>query len=273
LQLLLSFAVGSLLGDVFLHLLPEAWNQLHQAGSLEAPHLVMGLWVLAGIFSFIALEKLFQRASEGEQDDVPKLQSNGTVIKDGTHNDGDGVRKRKSPAAAPQQNGHANGSIAHVSTSKNTGSSNKHIAGYLNLLANGIDNYTHGLAVGASFLISTKVGTLTTLAILLHEVPHEISDFAILLKSGFNRWEAAKAQLATAGVGLLGAMSALSARSSTTVDQTAWILLFTAGGFINIALVAVLPDLMKEQNPRESIKQLCCMLLGTTLMAGMTCIS
>ena len=58
------------------------------------------------------------------------------------------------------------------------------VTGYLNLLANGIDNFTHGLAVAGSFLVSTRVGLLTTAAILLHEIPHEVADFAILLRAG-----------------------------------------------------------------------------------------
>lgn len=60
------------------------------------------------------------------------------------------------------------------------------MTGYLNLLANGIDNFTHGLAVAGSFLVSTRVGLLTTAAILLHEIPHEVADFAILLRAGIN---------------------------------------------------------------------------------------
>ena len=63
----------------------------------------------------------------------------------------------------------------------------KPVVGYLNLLANGIDNFVHGLAVAASFLTSFKLGILTAIAILVHEIPHEIGDFAILLKNGFSR--------------------------------------------------------------------------------------
>ena len=64
----------------------------------------------------------------------------------------------------------------------------KPVVGYLNLLANGIDNFVHGLAVAASFLTSFKLGILTAIAILVHEIPHEIGDFAILLKNGFSRY-------------------------------------------------------------------------------------
>ena len=68
------------------------------------------------------------------------------------------------------------------------GKTTKPIVGYLNLLANGIDNFVHGLAVSASFLTSFKLGMLTAIAILIHEIPHEIGDFAILLRSGFSRY-------------------------------------------------------------------------------------
>lgn len=80
-------------------------------------------------------------------------------------------------------------------------------------MANGFDNFTHGLAVAGSFVISFRIGILTTIAILLHEIPHEIADFAILLRAGFNPWNAAKAQLYTATIGLLGAIFTLSVDS------------------------------------------------------------
>lgn len=77
-------------------------------------------------------------------------------------------------------------------------------------MANCIDNFTHGLAVGGSFLLSMRVGALTTFAILIHEVPHEVGDFAILLRAGFSRWDAAKAQLFTASSGLIGSLAAIA---------------------------------------------------------------
>ena len=66
--------------------------------------------------------------------------------------------------------------------------SSKKIVGYLNLLANCIDNFIHGLAVASSFLHCFKLGLTTVFAILIHEIPHEVGDFAILLNSGFSRY-------------------------------------------------------------------------------------
>lgn len=86
----------------------------------------------------------------------------------------------------------------------------KAFPGYLNLLMNFLDNFTHGLSVGGSFLISFRVGVLSMFTILVHEIPHEVGDFAILLRSGFSRWDAARAQLITACGGIVGALAAVS---------------------------------------------------------------
>ena len=49
-----------------------------------------------------------------------------------------------------------------------------------------------------SFLASFKMGLITTFAILVHEIPHEIGDFAILIQSGVPRGKAIALQLLTA---------------------------------------------------------------------------
>lgn len=61
------------------------------------------------------------------------------------------------------------------------------VAGYLNLAADFAHNFTDGLALGASFLAGSTVGAITTLTVLLHEVPHEVGDFAILVQSGCSK--------------------------------------------------------------------------------------
>ncbi|CAG9118977.1 unnamed protein product [Plutella xylostella] len=119
---------------------------------------------------------------------------------------------------------------------------------------------------------STRVDHTAPFAILVHEIPHEVGDFAILLKSGFSRWEAAKAQFATASAGLIGAMTAVifSGARNAIEAKTSWIVPFTAGGFLHIALVTVLPDLLREQDKRQSLKHLAALLAGIAVMAVMT---
>lgn len=58
------------------------------------------------------------------------------------------------------------------------------VAGYLNLAADFAHNFTDGLAIGASFMMGQSLGIITTITIFLHEIPHEIGDFAILVQSG-----------------------------------------------------------------------------------------
>lgn len=108
----------------------------------------------------------------------------------------------------------------------------------------------------------------------MHEIPHEVGDFAILLRSGFSRWDAAKAQMLTAGAGLIGALVAIGGTNVTSAMEarTSWIMPFTAGGFLHISLVTVLPDLLKEDDSKESIKQLIALIAGIAVMAVMTII-
>lgn len=58
------------------------------------------------------------------------------------------------------------------------------VAGWLNVVADFTHNFTDGLAIGAAYLAGQNIGLVTTVTVLLHEVPHEIGDYAILIKEG-----------------------------------------------------------------------------------------
>ncbi|XP_045506569.1 zinc transporter ZIP13 homolog [Colias croceus] len=312
LRILLSFAVGGLLGDVFLHLLPEAW-QNDLANTKEGEHVSMkcGLWCLFGMLVFIIVEKLFATVEEEEEEpkqngsirhieieEIEKLLEAEKIRGGGCGGNGKVTAKElydtcvfnnntKGEGACCSAIASSNGAVrckgsrwmgrcllreAREKVQSSEKSDKKHVAGYLNLMANSIDNFTHGLAVGGSFLVGFRVGLLTTFAILVHEIPHEVGDFAILLKSGFSRWEAAKAQMATASAGLVGAMTAVifSGARNAIEARTSWITPFTAGGFLHIALVTVLPDLLREENRIESLKHLAALIAGIVAMAIMS---
>lgn len=294
LKVLLSFAVGGLLGDVFLHLLPEAWNQ--QFNSSDSSSMFCGMWVLAGLLVFIVAEKAFafphgeDEEEEGEKEKHKELSSKENVQpkeKMLLLNNNTDDFAAAALLTTEKKNGYATGigeageeeeykqrrqseSFSAVATEKKITS--KQMSGYLNLVANSIDNFAHGLAVGGSFVLGARIGLLSTLAIVVHEVPHEVGDFAILLRAGFTRWQATKAQLVTASAGLLGAYTAVSCSGVThSIEaRTSWILPFTAGGFLHIALVTTLPELLQEENPRESLKQMLSLIGGILIMAMLT---
>ncbi|XP_047437478.1 zinc transporter ZIP13 isoform X2 [Mugil cephalus] len=261
LKQLLSFAIGGLLGDVFLHLLPEAWAISGSPASKHNHYMTQGLWVIVGLLAFLLLEKMFpDQDSQEDPATDPDLNSNSAT-------QANSVLGGK--AAVSLRNGHhAESWKSSKQQSLQERSEKIKTSGYLNLLANCIDNFTHGLAVAGSFLVSKKVGFLTTFAILLHEIPHEVGDFAILLRAGFDRWSAARMQLTTALVGVFGACFALYAQSPKgTEDASAWILPFTSGGFLYIALVNVVPDLLEESNLRHSLLQILLIFCGVAVMA------
>lgn len=266
LKQLLSFAIGGLLGDVFLHLLPEAWALSGSTAGKQNHYMTQGLWVIIGLLAFLLLEKMFP-----DQDNIEEPTSDSDLnFNSATQSNSVFTEK----AVASLRNGHhAESWKSSKQQSLQERSEKIKTSGYLNLLANCIDNFTHGLAVAGSFLVSKKVGFLTTFAILLHEIPHEVGDFAILLRAGFDRWSAARMQLSTALVGVLGACFALCAQSPKGSENvSSWILPFTSGGFLYIALVNVVPDLLEESNLRHSLLQILLIFCGVAIMALLSAI-
>ena len=131
-------------------------------------------------------------------------------------------------------------------------------------------NFTDGLAIGASYLVGREIGMVTTFTILLHEVPHEIGDFAILIQSGHTKRKAMLLQLVTAIGALIGTAAGLLAEG-VAMSSTNWILPFTAGGFIYIATVSVIPELLEDNTSLwQSIKELIALITGIGMMIAIT---
>jgi len=261
LKILLAFASGGLLGDAFLHLIPHAavphthgehGGHSHGNGHshVENEHgehshdMSVGLWVLGGIIAFLAVEKFVRLINGGHG------HSHGNTEK---------------TAAKKKENSNKN-EKSKEKKQKTKEKDNIEISGYLNLAADFAHNFTDGLAIGASYLAGNSIGIITTITILLHEVPHEIGDFAILIKAGCSRRKAMMLQLLTALGALMGTLLALLGAGGNEIAP-AWILPFTAGGFIYIATVSVLPELLEESTKLgQSLKEISALLAGVGLM-------
>lgn len=115
------------------------------------------------------------------------------------------------------------------------------VFGYLNLFSDGVHNFTDGMALGSAFLLYGSVGGWSrTLFLLAHELPQEIGDFGILVRSGFSVSKALFFNFLSALVALAG--TALALVLGQDPGQSSLIEGFTAGGFIYVAVAGVLAE-------------------------------
>merc|ERR1712223_543386 len=268
LKILLAFASGGLLGDAFLHLIPHAimaqggdgeggghghsheqhHGHSHGGDGGHDPHdMSVGLGVLGGIVAFLCVEKLVRIMKGGHSHShsapapaVEEKKPEPPKKKKAKESDGEEEKEEKDKKAVKEEE--------KKEVEEVTGGDIK-VAGFLNLAADCFHNFTDGLAIGASFLAGDTIGIVTTGTILLHEVPHEIGDYAILL------------QLLTAVGAVTGCVVSLVLGGSVELASKL-ILPFTAGGFIYIATVSVIPELLEGATLRQSIMEVVALLLG-----------
>jgi zinc and cadmium transporter len=126
-----------------------------------------------------------------------------------------------------------------------------------------------GASVAAAFTISRSVGWVTALAVGLHEIPHRLGDFAVLVHMGLARTRAAMLAVAAGGFSLFGwlLVLALGTRGSHTV---AWLLPISAGSFLYIALVDLLPELRSEKRRSLVLWQMLALVAGMALAIALT---
>jgi len=142
----------------------------------------------------------------------------------------------------------------------------KHPVGVLNLVGDGFHNLIDGLIIGAAYLVDMRLGIATTMAVAFHEIPQEIGDFAILIHSGFSKARALVLNFISALLALVGVGIAIW--FGRAVEGALPLLLaFTAGGFIYIATVDLIPELHKEVRIVKSAMQLVFLIAGIALMA------
>jgi len=204
---LVSFAVGGLLGDAVIHLIPESFAPPNTKLSAS-------LYILAGILGFFVLEKyIIWRHFHVHAED------------------------RKVKAVVP-----------------------------MILFGDAVHNFIDGAVIGASYLVSIPLGVTTTLAVVLHELPHEIGDFGVLVHGGLSVKRALLLNFLTALTAIVGTVASLMVGPYLQGYAVA-VVPITAGGFLYIAGSDLVPELQEEVRISRSLLQLFCVLCGMAIMA------
>jgi zinc and cadmium transporter len=136
---------------------------------------------------------------------------------------------------------------------------------YLSLIGDGIHNFIDGVIIGGAFLVSIPLGISVTIAIVAHEIPHELADFTILLHGGFSNSNALLYNFLSATTAIFGTVLVLM-MSTIAHSFIPYLISFGAGNFLYIAMSDLIPELHKSDSKKASILQIILLISGMLLM-------
>jgi zinc and cadmium transporter len=142
---------------------------------------------------------------------------------------------------------------------------NIHAFTYLNLIGDGLHNFIDGMVIAVSFVISIKLGIVTTIAVILHEIPQELGDFAVLVYGGFTKQKALIFNFLTALTAIIGAIVGYF-MADFIRGFSNFVMPLTAGGFIYIAASDLIPQIHKEKSAKRSTLAFIAFLFGIIFM-------
>ncbi|XP_038053261.1 metal cation symporter ZIP14-like isoform X2 [Patiria miniata] len=277
---LVGLAVGTLSGNAILSLIPETH------GMYVSTHGLGFVWrnttVIVGIYLFFVVERLLKLVSSRKElkrkkkkessdeladmqvtamhdmtkhHDIYKITSGDSAMGNGFINAEEESTEDKDEDATKTQisNGHGHSHMALTDDGK------VRIAAvaYMIIFGDGLHNFVDGLAIGASFSISVFQGISTSVAVICEEFPHELGDFAILLKSGMTVKQALTFNLLSALTCYGGLVVGILVGQLTSLEP--YIFALAGGMFLYISLVDMLPELTsvnqhEDFNLRSSLK-------------------
>lgn len=129
------------------------------------------------------------------------------------------------------------------------------------LVGDAFHNFVDGVVIAAAFLTSIPLGVATAIAVIAHEVPQEVGDFAILLDSGYSRSKALLLNSLSAATTLPGALAAYFWLADTHT-LVPYVLALSAASFIYIASADLVPNLHRRIAPADAVRQVALLLLG-----------
>ncbi len=139
-------------------------------------------------------------------------------------------------------------------------------AGQMILIGDSIHNLVDGVLIAAAFLTDVQLGVLTSIAVIAHEIPQEVGDFAVLLHSGYSRARAFMYNVLTSLTTVVGGVAAYL--SLSLVQQVVpYVLAIAASSFIYIAVADLIPGLHRRTGLGASAQQFALILLGVGVIA------
>ena len=230
-HLFVSYAVGTLLGVVFLDLLPHIFEQTTR-------HHAAAGWLLAGILAFFVLEKL--------------------VLWRHNH---DHAGAAEAAISSTHASAHGHDHVhSHAGHSHHANDSGRTTSAWMIIIGDGFHNFTDGLAIAAAFMADVRIGVVTSIAIIAHELPQELGDFLVLIHSGFSRRKALFWNVMSSFATLAGALLAYG-MLVTLAEYSVIFLCFAAASMIYVAIADLIPGLHKRSTLADTVQQIS--LIGT----------
>ncbi|XP_051948780.1 zinc transporter ZIP12-like [Xyrauchen texanus] len=273
LQLFVGLAVGTLSGDALLHLIPEILglhnDSVHNDHDTleEKDYLWKMLGIIAGIYGFFLIEKAFFLfiSSNGHSHSHGlnmELNCSGQHGRSTSTMQLETLEETECTELPPE--------IKPVEANSNPADKQKRgipLLAVMVIVGDSLHNFADGLVIGAAFSNTVETGMATTVAILCHEIPHEMGDFAVLLSSGLSVKCAVLMNFLSALTAFMGLYIGLFVSSDTEVQQ--WIFTVTAGIFLYLSLVEMMPEMSRVHSSRP---YLLFFLQNIGLLLGWACL-
>lgn len=241
--LLVSYAIGALLGAVFLEIIPHAFEL---ATNVEA---VSGT-ILLGILIFFTLEKLvLWRHCHGDHCEAHALHDEAHCPDNKKpHQHGKALKFKAVETKTPNLNAH------HHEHDQGR-------SGMMIMIGDTFHNFVDGILIAAAFMADTQLGLVTALAIIAHEIPQEVGDFLILLHSGYSKKQALLFNMLSSLATMFGGLLAYYALQAVQ-GWIPYILSLAAASMLYVAVADLIPGLHKRTAMKDTLQQISLILLG-----------
>jgi zinc and cadmium transporter len=133
------------------------------------------------------------------------------------------------------------------------------------LMGDGFHNALDGVLIAAAFMTDVHLGIVTALAVIVHEIPQEVGDLAILLHGGMSRGKALLLNLATSLTSVLGGVIAFFALG-TALRFLPYAIALATSSFLYIAVADLIPGLHRRVDPGSGIRQITLIVAGVALI-------